>query len=357
MTKKLLLLLLLNTALFAGNLISLIPYKSNEFSPALKQTFKLSYILSEDANVILEIYTPDSNLIRTIKVENSKKGEHTLVWDGKDRKGIVVPNEAYNIVLHANNKKTKQTLDYRKTGGIILKELQTKIDQTGNINYTLSSPARVLVRAGIENGPMLRMISNWVPKNRGKIRQRWNMKDADNLVDISTLPFGITVSAFALPKHAVITTNNKTLDYYTYFKDQKLSCNTLPKEKQLLEREGKAISKHAYTCRIKDRDPRLYLAMPKKEHKEQNLSVLINGKSTLIKVSMHPEDEAMLEKAKYEVSFFVDFEFTSEEELGFMPISWNFVPNGISQGEHILTVNVSSFTGQVGLKSYKFILK
>jgi len=354
---KILLLLLLNVTLFAGDIISLLPYQKNEFSPALKQTFKLSYTLSEDANVTWQIYTPDNNLIRSIKADNSKKGEHTLLWDGKDEKGTIVPDEAYNIVLTAKNSKHSQIIDPRLTGGEILKNLQTKIDKTGNISYTLSSPARVLVRAGIENGPMLRMISNWIPKNKGKIRQRWDMKDADNLVDISTLPFGITVSAFALPRHAIIVTNNKRLDYYTYFKDQNLSCNILPKEKQLLEKEGKAISKHAYTCRIKDRDPRLYLSMPQITQKEQNLSVLSDGKPTLVKVSMNPEDEAMLEKAKYEVSFFVDFEFTSEEELGFMPISWNFVPNGIKKGEHILTVNVSSFTGQVGLKSYKFILK
>ena len=352
--KKLLLLLLLNTTLFAGDLISLQPYKSNEFSPALKQTFKLYYTLSEDANVTWEIYTPDNNLIRTIKSVDSKKGEHTLEWDGKDANGTIVPNEAYNIVLHAYHDKTKQTLDYRETGCAVLKDLNTKTNKTGNISYTLSSPARVLVRAGIENGPMLRMISNWVPKNKGKVRQRWDMKDKDNLVDISTLPFGITVSAFELPKYAIITTNNKVLDYYTYFKDSNLSCHTLSKDKQLLEKNGKAISKHVYTCRIKDRDPRLYLTMPKNE---QNLSIITNGKPTLIKVSMHPEDEATLEKVKYEVSFFVDFEFTSEEELGFMPISWNFVPNGLKKGEHILTVNVSSFTGQVGLKSFKFIVK
>lgn len=354
---KLLLLLLLNVTLFAGDLISLLPYKSNEFSPTVKQTFKLSYTLSEDANVTWKIYTPDNNLIRTIKSSNNKKGEHTLVWDGKDENGTVVPDEAYNIVLSAKNKNKSQAIDPRLSGGEVLKDLQTKIDKTGNISYKLASPARVLVRAGIENGPMLRMISNWIPKNRGRVRQRWNMRDADDLVDIATLPFGITVSAFALPKYAIIVNNNKKNDYYTYFKDHHYACHILPKGKQLLEREGKAISKHFYSCRIKDRDPRLSLTLPKNIEKEQNLPVLTNGKPTLIKVSMNPEDEAVLEKAKYEISFFVDFEFTSEEELGFMPISWNFVPNGIKKGRHILTVNVSSFTGQVGLKSYQFVSK
>lgn len=355
--KKLLLLLLLNVTLFAGELISLPPYKSNEFSPALKQTFKLAYTLSEDANVTWQIYTPDNNLIRTIKASQSKKGEHTLLWDGKDEKGTVVPDEAYNIVLTAKNSTHTQTIDPRLTGGEILKNLQTKIDKTGNISYTLSSPARVLVRAGIENGPMLRMISNWVPKNRGKVRQRWNMRDGDNLIDLSSVAFGISVSAFALPKYTIITTNNKNTDYYSYFKTNHLSCSTPTKEQQVLERDGKTISKHFYTCRIQDRDPRLIFSMPKAPLNSKNIPLVKNGLSTQVKVNMHPEDEALLEKVKYEVSFFVDYAFSSEEELGFMPISWNYVPNGLKKGEHTLTVNVSSFTGQVGVKSFKFMVQ
>ena len=349
--------MLLNVMLFGDELISLLPYKTNEFSPALKQVFKLSYILSEDANVTWQIYTPDNNLIRTIRSNNIKKGKHTLTWDGKDDSGTVVPDEAYNIVLTAKSKTKMQIVDPRFTGGTILKDLHTKIDRVGNINYTLSSPARVLVRAGIENGPMLRMISNWVPKNRGKIRQRWNMKDNDNLIDFSLLEFGISVSAFALPKYAIITTNNKTINYYSYFKKQHFSCNTLPKEKQLIERDGKAISKHFYMCRIQDRDPRLVFGMPKTAINIKGIPLVKNDVPTYVKVTMNPEDESILEKVKYEVSFFVDYAFASEEELGFMPISWNYIPNGLKRGEHILTVNVSSFTGQVGVKSFKFMVQ
>ena len=353
---KLFLALLVGGSLFAGELLTLQPYRLNEFSPALGQTFSIPFILKEDAKVKIDIYTPDNNLIKTLSGD-MKKGEHSVTWDGKDKKGSVVPDEAYNIVVTAQNSKGSEIIDPRKTGGVVLKDLHTKIDKFGNINYRLSSPARVLVRAGIENGPMLRMISNWVPKNRGKIRQRWNMRDADNLVDISTLPFGITVSAFTLPDHAIITTNNKKNDYYTYFKQNNLSCNTLPRSEQKLKRDGRPISKHYYICRIKDRDPRLYLTLPDVQKNDQNLSVLHNGKQTLVKVSMHPEDEAILEKSKYEVSFFIDFEFASEEELGYMPIKWNFMPNALSKGKHILTVNVSGFTGQVGLKSYQFLIK
>jgi hypothetical protein len=285
------------------------------------------------------------------------KGEHSLIWNGKDINGTVVPDEAYNIVVTAATATKNEILDFRMSGGEVLKGLQTKVDKRGNISYKLPKPARVLVRAGIENGPMLRMISNWEPKNRGKVRQRWNMKDADGLMDISSQHFGVAVSAFSLPDHAIIATNNKEIDYYQYFKKNGFSCNIPAKEKQIRKKEDVAISKHFYMCRIKDRDPRLFLSLPNAPKDDQNISLVKNGVPTLVKVSMHAEDEEELERSKYEVSFFVDFKFSSEEELGYMPISWNFNPNALKRGKHILTVNVSSFSGQVGLRSYQFMVE
>ena len=353
---KLLCISLLSSMLCAGELLTLHPYKNNEFSPALKQEFKISFTLHEDAKVKIDIYTPDNNLIRTLQA-TMKKGEGFLIWDGKDNQKVVVPDEAYNIVVTAKDFNSTETIDFRTTGGEVIKKLYTKVDRLGNINFTLSEPSRVLIRAGIANSSMLRVISNWVPKNRGKIKQRWDMRDADNLVDVAQLDFSISISAYTLPKYAILTINNYKLDYFTYFKKAQMKCNNFPKEKQGLKQAEYSISKHFYKCRIKDRDPRLFVTMPHAPKDDQNISILKNSKSTLIKVSMHPEDEKIIEKSKYEVSFFIDFEFYSEEELGYMPISWNFTPNGLSKGNHILTVNVSSFTGQVGLKSYKFIIK
>ena len=353
---KLLWILLLSSMLFAGELLTLHPYKNNEFSPALKQKFKITFTIKEDAKVKIDIYTPDNNLIRTLQAD-MKQGEGFLIWDGKDNDNVVVPDEAYNIVITARNLNSVDILDSRTTGGKVIKKLSTKVDNLGNINFTLPEPSRVLIRAGIANSSMLRVISNWVPKNRGKIIQRWDMRDADNLVDVAQLDFAISISAYTLPKYAILTINNHELDYFTYFKNAQMKCNNFPKEKQVLKQDKYSISKHFYQCRIKDRDPRLFVTIPHAPKNDQNISILKNGQSTLIKVSMHPEDEKIIEKSKYEVSFFIDFEFSSEEELGYMPISWNFNPNGLSKGNHILTVNVSSFTGQVGLKSYKFIIE
>ncbi|MFA7062240.1 MAG: hypothetical protein WC156_15655, partial [Pedobacter sp.] len=46
--------------------------------------------------------------------------------------------------------------------------------------------------------------------------------------------------------------------------------------------------------------------------------------------------------------------FVSEEEQGYMPLTWIYKPVGLSPGNHILTVNVSSLSGQMGVKSLSF---
>lgn len=345
--KKIIFVLFLIVNVFAGEIIEMLPYKNSEFSPALKESFPIEFILKKDSNVSVEIYTPDNNLIRTLN-KSFKKGKNKIIWDGKDSKGVIVPDEAYNIVLKAD----KEVLDFRDSGGKIIKDLKRKIDKRGKISYKLSKPSRVLIRAGIQNGPMLRVISNWIPKNKGLIVQRWNMKDKDEIIDISKYNFAISISAFELPKYAIITTNNKTESYLQYFKRNHFKCNK--KSKKNLD---KGFSKHSYSCRLEEKEPNLKMQINNVPLNSKNTPILTNGKLALVKVSMNSEDEELFEKVKYEVSFFVDLQFTSEEELGYMPISWNFNPNGLKKGEHILTVNVSSFDGKVGVKNLGFMVE
>jgi hypothetical protein len=61
-----------------------------------------------------------------------------------------------------------------------------------------------------------------------------------------------------------------------------------------------------------------------------------------------------MQESLYEVAFFVDGEFVSEEENGYMPLTWLWNPGDISKGRHMLTVNVSGHDGRVGVKSILF---
>jgi hypothetical protein len=79
----------------------------------------------------------------------------------------------------------------------------------------------------------------------------------------------------------------------------------------------------------------------------------------LTEIQLDPVDELYLDQERYEVSFFVDYEFVAEEEQGFVPFTWRWSPGrySIAPGEHILTINVSGYSGQVGVRNLAFTLK
>jgi hypothetical protein len=59
----------------------------------------------------------------------------------------------------------------------------------------------------------------------------------------------------------------------------------------------------------------------------------------------------------YEIAFYIDNEFISEEEQGYVPLTWIWKPVGLASEKHVLTVNVSGLRGQVGVKSLAFEIK
>jgi hypothetical protein len=78
--------------------------------------------------------------------------------------------------------------------------------------------------------------------------------------------------------------------------------------------------------------------------------VLVTGPLTM-RVNVPEQDRWLLQSSQYEVAFFIDGEFVSEEERGYVPLSWKWDPANLAPGRHMLTVNVSGFAGQVGVKS------
>ena len=346
---------------FAQDLIGFEPFSKVAFSPNRQQLFEIPFTLNRAAMVEILIYTSDDNLVRKLSSTKSlEAGKHSLTWDGKDYEGDIVPDEAYSVVLHAAGKAETVTIDPREeSGGEVEKIVSTVIENDGKIAYSLSKPSRVRIRSGVVDGPMLRSLINWQPRPSGKNVHRWSGFDKDKVVDILSLDnYALSVTAFNLPDHSILTTGNSSLTYPEYYKKKSWAFTPVPLEKQQLERNNKRVSSHYYLWRVADKDPQLNIVLPEDIQKSPaGLPILQNNVGTPIKVIMNSEDEELIAETKYEVSFFVDFEFKSEEELGFMPITWLWRPNNVATGKHTLTVNVSGFKGQVGVKNIKFLIE
>jgi hypothetical protein len=70
----------------------------NPFNP----TTSVTYSLKEDGQVSLSVYNMLGQLVRTLVNVNQLAGEHTIVWDGLNDRGMLVPTGMYFYVLEVN---------------------------------------------------------------------------------------------------------------------------------------------------------------------------------------------------------------------------------------------------------------
>lgn len=303
-----------------------------EFAPSRGEIYSLPIQVPESTqSITLAIYTPDGEILRTIKQTDAvAPGLTQLSWDGKDDSGQVVPDEAYVPVITlelANG--TKQTLDPRNdSGGELVEQVPVSVTQNREIAYQLPAASRVLIRAGIKGGPMLRNLSSWQPKSAGKNIFRWDGKDQSGLLDIRTEPnLGILVIAFKLPEHSILTYGNQTLGYRDYRLAKGWADKVIAPDKMQLNRNGVAVSPHYYSPRSYDAVPDVSLTLPSNLSKSANgfTQVILNSPVS-VKADIAEQDRWMMKQSLYEVAFFIDHEFVAEEEQGYVPLTWQWLP-------------------------------
>ncbi len=340
--------------------IRLLPYEKNEFSPVHGQHFTIPLKLTKAGKVELRIHTPDGELIRTLhaRVAASDEPQH-LNWDGKDEQGRVVPDEAYlPVAILTTRSGERFVYDRRNTGGEVIEGLKMRITPDKNLQFNLPDPARLLVRAGIKGGPMLRSLANWEVKNKGSVIVRWNGYDQDGLMDIrKSGKLSIMSRAYRLPEHAIITHGNNRLTYRAYRKQLADKSPPPPPSAIKLERNGKRIEKHYYLPKDINLSPAITVAFTSDYPLNAAGQPILSCPCPIRVDIANPDDKAQLQQSLYEIGFFIDHEFVSEQEQGYVPLTWRWNPSGLAAGIHVLTVNVSGLRGEVGVKSLLFEIR
>jgi hypothetical protein len=335
------------------------PHRVEEFAPATGQRFPIRIVLERKAQIELRLLSADGDPVRTLRSAGSlEAGSHELQWDGKDDSGVLVPDEAYVPVLAARSADgTALELDPRAaTGGEVIDQLQVTPTASGDIGYVLPAPARVLVRVGIKDGPMLASLANWEPRASGKNVQRWNGFDQDQLLDLRRSErLSVLVTAFKLPAHSIITTGNAAMDYRAYRRSKGWREDQATTGTPVPDRNGVRIARSFFQPRYKQADPAVLL-QPLGAVERGPDGVLKVRESLRVQVDIPEADRWLMQESLYEVAFFVDNEFVSEEEHGYVPITWLWSPSELKPGRHLLTVNVSGFGGKVAVKSVLFDL-
>jgi hypothetical protein len=340
----------------AGELVEFGAYARTEFSPARGEQFKVPVRLKVPAEVELRILTSDGDVVRTLKSPSDwTTGDREFSWDGKDADGVIVPDEAYVPVLaaHAKDGRSEEIDPRTFSGGETVGDLKVETAASGDITYTLPVPSRVLIRVGIKEGPMMRSLATWAPRGAGRNVQRWNGFDQDRLMDLrSHSRLSVLVTAFRLPQQSILTVGMDN-DYRAYRKQKGWPETAAPPTELRLERNGQRLSRSYFLPRFKDPDPRVTLSLIETLPLSRDQLPVIAGPVTL-RVDIPEEDRWLVRESLYEVAFFVDQEFVSEEEHGYVPFSWRWTPSGLAAGRHLLTVNISGFGGKVAVRNLLF---
>jgi hypothetical protein len=363
----------------ANTLATIDSYASASFNPTRNESITIPINIKDNKNVkeiIVEIRTHDDDLVRTLmvkpleskKLEDKKKVSKKIkvdkqyqgaIWDGKDDQKQLVPNEAYYLVLVVTDNKDAVTrIDFRNySGGEEVYEFKKNIVPKA-IEYTLPVASRMLVRSGIKNGPMLATIIDWEPRTAGFHTERWNGRDTDDVITIDQNPkVGYLIVGYQLPDHSIITYGNKKETYRAYREQKKWPIKKANYENRLLERGDKLIRTEYYTPVLQQKSPRILVELLDKQSRKP-IKKIKGFDEVLAEVKLNTLDEIYLDQERYEISFFVDNEFIAEEEQGFVPFNWRWSPGrfGIKPGAHMLTINVSGYNGQVGVKNIPFTL-
>ncbi|MGA1824144.1 MAG: hypothetical protein ACMUIP_05715 [bacterium] len=341
---------------FYGTIISTIRISKDSFNPSQKEEIALSYTLLQDALITMKVYDPDHGLIKTVEDKEWRKpGDGSIIWDGKDLEGKTVPDEAYYFTLRAENREGKEEI-YDPTifsGGIERDIINVDIDKENYaINYRLPQAARVLIRIGTEGGPLLKTLTDWEPRVAGAITEYWNGKDENNIIRVYDHPkFKMIVTYFTLPENSVITYGNQKIAYREY-KELLISNQPIKPERERTMESTERVSHHYRLPRTQDYSPALDMSFPNAVKIEKDGTPVLKDK-TIVRVELKDKDKRYFTEQQYEVTFFLDTEFYAEEEVGYSPYNWTWNLTDIEPGEHIVTVNLSSFKDQIGMLSRK----
>lgn len=339
-----------------GDLLSKIKISGASFNPNMVEEVAIYYSLSTEARVTVNIYDPDSGLVRPITQKGwVKAGENVIIWDGKDSDGIIVPDEVYFFTIMAEDKNGRSEIYDPVTfsGGVEYEIREVQINQEGGtVSYRMPEMGRVNIRLGIQGGPLLKTLVNWKTRLSGQVTEYWNGRDQDNLIDLQNhRRFKMVIIYYTLPENSMITYGNKTLTYVAY---KEGTAKLRPVKKKRLRCAGPDIrlSPHWGLSIIHDRPPNFKVSLPKTTMFDKDGSPILKGK-TLVHVALDEKERKFFQDIQYEICFFLDGEYYVEEEAGYSPYNWVWDTKHVKEGEHILTVNIGSFKDQVGVLSKK----
>lgn len=206
----------------AESVINDIRISRNFFNPSIGEKIEIEFEAATKGSLTIQLLDRDGYVTRQLATSKAiDAGKQKLIWDGRNDKGEIVPDEAYSLKI-----------DFRSADGAFtyfpadkrLKEVKAELgyyDRHNKVlNYTLPKPARIHAHAGSATidpktktpiGPVLKTLVNREPRVAGSVIEHWSGFDESGTIYVPELPnFVISISASELPENSIITIGNQS---------------------------------------------------------------------------------------------------------------------------------------------------
>lgn len=319
--------------------------------PGKSESVAVKFNLSAPSDVMLSIHDGRNRLVFQREVKTLGAGDRAVTWDGRDHTGEIVPPEAYSYVLTARSAKGSSIHDLTDlTGGQRIEAREVRWDaEAGLIRYYLDKPARVNLRLGLEDGPYLRTVVDWVPRPAGEHAEQWDGKDASGVLDLAGNP-GLrpVVAAYTLPDNTLFVGAPPRTIQFVAEKDT------------LALRDGKTVARKQIANSAQQPldtrgDVRATL-VPMGDFKQDEEGRWIVSGVVPFRVDVADADRERVVQRRFEAVYYVDGVFTYENELGYLPMTWKWDTGKFNPGEHFVTLNIRGYEGNFGAATVKVLV-
>jgi hypothetical protein len=334
--------------------------KPQSFNPAQGETAEITFRVSQPAKIILKLFDAEQRLVAQLFSEAEPGSEvSSMVWNGRDMEGVIVPDEAYTMAIDAVTYQGKiSSYDPATFSGGEYVELEKLAYNQKNrvVTYHVNKDSRVRIRAGIgDGGPMLKKVAVWKPRLKGERAEAWDGKDESGAVYFAdSKKFVIWGEALSMPENSIFTRGNRDSDYFAYKK--KLPVPRPEKEKRpaFRSRDTDLAMLRGVQVTLKQ-EPRFTLKLPKTPLHASGLP-LVRG-TCPITLYIDKNIKRHITEERYEVIFYVDYKFSTEAEEGFSPFTVMWDTRAVPNGERTITINVATFGGQISSASRRVFVE
>lgn len=329
--------------------ISQVRVDRTAFDPAKNETASIRFNLSEPADLVLAIYDGRDHQVYQQAAKALGGGDHALTWKGQDASGVQVPPEAYTYTLTARNAKGQSVHDLTDlTGGAVVTAKDVHWDvATGTVRYTLDRPARVNLRLGLQAGPYLRTLIDWVPRGAGAQAEHWDGQDASGVLKVADNPaLTPVVKAYALPDNTLfVGAPQDRLQFAAERDDPVLRERTAPRPpKQMFDNAQQPLDTRG--------DLPAILGFDGVFKQDSEGRWIVSGQVPLT-ANVRDADRMRVLQRRFEAVFYVDGVFAHENEVGYLPLTWTWDTTQFNPGEHFVTLNIRGYEGNFGTATVK----